>query len=213
MIAIPYAGPSPSNADGSVKSLRFTPTCWAKLRLFRDLADVQIGAFGISTTQDPLLIVDIVLPRQACTPTSTALLDDHWPATHSIDRKTGPAKERKHYHWITVRTDMDCTADCLSTTFVNKMDNWFPWWTNCTVAQNDTARATLMCNIGPGLRQSLVVLVDFQHPFNGSDHVSWRREYEAAVQTHDPFSSPLNDLLRSPDLCEESWHQSEWVAS
>ena len=49
--------PSPRQSDRSdAPTLRFSPTAWAKLLFLRDADDTEVGGFGISSANDPLLI-------------------------------------------------------------------------------------------------------------------------------------------------------------
>ena len=56
--------------------LKFTPTAWAKLVYLRDLGDSEVGGFGISSEDDPLLVTDVRLVRQSCTPVSVVFDDE-----------------------------------------------------------------------------------------------------------------------------------------
>src|SRR4051812_50201313 len=47
--------------------LRFSPTAWAKLLFLRDAGDTEIGAFGISASDDLLFVEDVQLVTQNCT--------------------------------------------------------------------------------------------------------------------------------------------------
>jgi proteasome lid subunit RPN8/RPN11 len=55
--------------------LRFTPYAWARLLILRDAGDTEIGAFGLTRPNDPLLIEDIILPDQHCTSATTEFDD------------------------------------------------------------------------------------------------------------------------------------------
>ena len=46
--------------------LMFTPYAWAKLHYMRDVGDTEVGGFGISRVENPLLVEDFVLPLQDC---------------------------------------------------------------------------------------------------------------------------------------------------
>ena len=56
-------------------TLRFTPYAWAKLVFLRDLGSTEVGGFGISAKDDLLLIEDVRLVRQRCSPV-TVQFDD-----------------------------------------------------------------------------------------------------------------------------------------
>src|SRR5688500_18673516 len=47
-------------------ALRLTPTAWAKLLHLRDAGPTEIGGFGVSAENDPLLVEDVALVRQRC---------------------------------------------------------------------------------------------------------------------------------------------------
>ena len=59
----------------SVPVLRFTPLAWAKLVFLRDCGRSEIGGFGISSFDDPMLVQDVQLVRQRCT-IATVEFDD-----------------------------------------------------------------------------------------------------------------------------------------
>ena len=56
-------------------TLKFTPTAWGKLVYLRDRGPTEIGGFGISDPEEPLLITDVVLVPQQCT-SVTVKFDD-----------------------------------------------------------------------------------------------------------------------------------------
>lgn len=56
-------------------TLRFTPHAWAKLLFLRDLGPTEIGGFGLTAEESPLLVEDILLVRQSCTSVSVRLDD------------------------------------------------------------------------------------------------------------------------------------------
>ena len=58
------------------RPLRFTPYAWAKLLRLRDLGDTEVGGFGISAQDDLLLVEDVCLVRQLCTPVTVKFDDE-----------------------------------------------------------------------------------------------------------------------------------------
>src|SRR4051794_4676952 len=56
--------------------LRLTPYAWAKLLFLRDLGQTEVGGFGVSQPEDLLLVEDVHLVRQTCTPLSVKFHDD-----------------------------------------------------------------------------------------------------------------------------------------
>src|SRR3954447_24583923 len=55
--------------------LRLTAYAWAKLLTLRDLGETEVGGFGVSRPGDLLLVEDVQLVRQLCTPV-TVKFDD-----------------------------------------------------------------------------------------------------------------------------------------
>ena len=55
------------NAKPCDFKLRFTPYAWAKLLYLRDIGDTEVGMYGITPTEDPMLITDVKLVKQECT--------------------------------------------------------------------------------------------------------------------------------------------------
>src|SRR5439155_22544981 len=55
--------------------LRLSPYAWAKLLYLRDLGETEVGGFGVSRPGDLLLVEDVHLVRQECSP-MTVKFDD-----------------------------------------------------------------------------------------------------------------------------------------
>src|SRR5262245_38636251 len=58
-----------------VPSLRLTPYAWAKLLHLRDLSETEVGGFGVAAPDDLLLVAEVALVRQQCSPV-TVKFDD-----------------------------------------------------------------------------------------------------------------------------------------
>src|SRR5438874_4327182 len=56
--------------------LRLTPYAWAKLIRLRDLGETEVGLFGVSRPGDLLLVEDVHLVRQECSPMTVKFDDD-----------------------------------------------------------------------------------------------------------------------------------------
>ena len=65
--------------------LRMAPTAWAKLRYMCTSSDTEIGGFGVSSTEDPLLVTEFHLIKQECT-AATVELDDEALAEYVEDQ-------------------------------------------------------------------------------------------------------------------------------
>ena len=56
--------------------LRFSPTAWSKLLFFRDHGQTEIGGFGITSSEDLLLVEDFVTVKQEDTAVSVSFDDE-----------------------------------------------------------------------------------------------------------------------------------------
>ena len=56
-------------------SLRFSPYAWGKLIYLRDRGDTEIGGFGLSGADDPLLVIDVLTVKQRCSFVTVAFDD------------------------------------------------------------------------------------------------------------------------------------------
>ena len=191
------------------RSLRFTPTAWAKLLFLRDLGPTEVGGFGISDPDDLLLVTDFALIQQTATPI-TVELDDDSVADHFdqfIDE--GYAPEQVGRIWIHTHPG-DCprpsgTDEQTFTRCFGEAD----WAAMFILARGGATYTRLRFNTGPGCDVSLKCSVEFDNEFASSDQLTWTAEYDQCVNKIEPF------ILRSPNEKEidERWLASEWVAS
>ena len=75
---------SPTRGAPAALPLRLTPYAWRKLLFLRDFGHTEVGGFGICAPEDFLLIQDISLVRQRCSPV-TVKFDDQAVADHFDD--------------------------------------------------------------------------------------------------------------------------------
>ena len=57
-------------------SLRFTPYAWAKLQWFCHRGETEIGGFGVTAADDPLLVEDFVTVKQMVSCVSVSFDDE-----------------------------------------------------------------------------------------------------------------------------------------
>ena len=175
--------------------------------------------FGITPPDDLLLIEDVAVLRQQCTPVTTAFDDD--AVADYIDEQIdlGRTPEQCCRHWLHTHpgdcpqpsvTDEETFADAFSA----------PDWSSMfIIAKGGRTYSRLKFNTGPGLTKRLRVEIDYSVAFEESDEDLWQAQYEAAVRIYDPFRDrTAGALLRDRDWQGEAntvsdWHRSEWVAS
>jgi len=83
-----------------VPALRLSPYAWAKLLHLRDLGETEVGGFGVAAPDDLLLVANVGLVRQQCSPV-TVKFDDSAVADY-FDRQVdaGSAPEQFGRIWI-----------------------------------------------------------------------------------------------------------------
>ncbi|MCD0458635.1 hypothetical protein [Roseiconus lacunae] len=197
------------------KSLRFSPTAWSKLLFVRDLGPTEIGGFGITDLDDPLLVLDFVMPRQSCTPVSVdfdeSAIADY--VDEQVDQGRSPAESLRI--WVHTHPG-ECPRP--SMTDEKTFDRVFgetDWSVMFILAQGGATYGRLQCRVGPHVRQRLRPKLDFSQEFDGSDHDAWAAEYDANLEVIDPFANHRPGMLLGRGGFDdiECCAASEWVAS
>lgn len=174
----PIRPPSPS--------LRFTPTAWAKLRFLRDRGPTEIGGFGLSAVDDPLLVIDLLLVRQRATPLTVAF-DDGALADlfdQMVDRGVGP--ERCGRIWIHTHPGNCARPSAVDDITFRRAFGGMDWAVMMILARNEATCARLAFHVGPGGVWEIPVAVNYSRPFAASDSARWEQEYREQVQV-EPF--------------------------
>ena len=82
------------------KTLYFTPYAWAKLQFMCHVGKTEVGGFGITDVNDPLLVVDFHLVEQESTAMTVEFTDDGMAFYHLAMSKLGIPMERCGRIWI-----------------------------------------------------------------------------------------------------------------
>ena len=170
--------------------LRLTPFAWAKLLRLRDRGDTEVGGFGVSSSQDLLLVEDICLIRQRCSQV-TVEFDDGAVADffdRQVDR--GLAPERFARIWIHTHpgnsphpsaTDEDTFARCFGSC---------DWAVMFILARGGETYARLRFKAGPGGSLDLLVQIAYEQPFGASNWADWDAEYAQSVTAEPVLVEP-----------------------
>lgn len=164
------------------RPLRFSPYAWRKLLFLRDRGPTEVGGFGISNPGDLLLVEDIALVGQACSPVTVRFEDeavaDHFDAY--VDKGYSVARIGR----IWVHTHPGGSADPSGTdeeTFARCFGR-ADWAIMFILARGGETYARMWLRSGPGGSLLLPVEIDFSLPFRGSEELTWEQEYALSVE-------------------------------
>ena len=162
-------------------SIRFTPYAWAKIECFRDFGRTEIGGFGITNKEDPLLVVDFAVPKQTCS-YATVEFDDESVADIVMEH-VGQSRHPENFSRIWIHThpgDCPLPSGTDEDTFRDKFDN--PWAVMFILACGGKTFCRLKTTTGSLFAtRDLPVYVDYKQDFPGSALDDWQDEYDEKV--------------------------------
>lgn len=148
----------------------------------RDQGPTEIGGFGITPANDLLLVEDVILVRQTCSPVTVefddAAVADYFDA--QVDRGLKPEQFGRiwlHTHPGTSAAPSDTDEETFARVF-----GACQWGVMFILARGGETSARLKINAGPGCAVPLDVDVDYQRSFPASDENGWQSEYDACVR-------------------------------
>lgn len=162
--------------------LKFSPYAWAKLLYFRDKKDTEIGGFGITSKDNPLLVEDFITVKQTTSMTSIEFDDE--AVADFFDNQVDLEKQPEQFARIWLHTH---PSGC-STSSGKDEETFYRAFGSCDWAimfilpQNtSTPYAQLQFNTGPKVRISLKTEIDYSIPFLGTDVKAWEKEYNENI--------------------------------
>jgi proteasome lid subunit RPN8/RPN11 len=162
-------------------SLRFNPYAWAKLLYLRDRGDTEIGGFGLSAVDDPLLIVDVLTMTQRCSVVTVAF-DDSAVADlfdDLVDRGLQPDQFSRI--WLHTHPGSSPLPSSTDEATFRRVFGKQDWSVMAIVAANDATYARLSFGVGPGGSFEIPMQVDYRHIFEGAAFDAWDDEYRRHV--------------------------------
>ena len=171
--------------------LRFTPTAWAKLQYFCHAGSTEIGGFGITAVDDPLLVEEFVTVEQCCSEV-TVRFDDAAVADF-FENQVDLGRKPEQFARIWLHTHPGSSPIPSGTdeqTFMRVFGKC-DWAVMFILAQANKTYARLRFNVGPGGDLELPVQVDYSRPFAASDHEAWLAEYDLHVSAEKFMSDPF----------------------
>jgi hypothetical protein len=196
--------------------LRLTPYAFAKLVCLRDLGSTEVGAFGISSQEDLLLVEDVVLVQQRCT-SVTVLFDDTAVADY-FDAQIDQGRQPEEFGriWIHTHPGNSPAPSCTDEETFERCFGGADWALMFVLACGGRTYARLRFGAGPGGQVVLPVEIDFSQPFPAAAPATWEEEYRLSVkpealEPRRPVSS-FGELPRhdSPFLSEQELEFSQF---
>ena len=184
--------------------LRFTPYAWAKLHYFCHRGPTEIGGFGISSPDDPSLIEQFVTVRQKTTSTSVEFEDDAVAefANDQVDLGRKPTEFLRV--WLHTHPWDNAEPSGLDEKTFTRVFGACDYGIMFILAKSGATYARLRFSAGPGGQLCIPVEIDFDQPFEASDHEAWEQEYLGNIQ---PLGTDYGPS-RSPgtmSLYDEFW--------
>lgn len=173
--------------------LRFTAYSYAKLIYWRDLGQTEIGCYGLTETDDPLLITDLRMIKQTCSSVSVDF--DKEDSIKFVEEMTDKGIPLWQTQRIFIHTHPGDSPSPSGADEENFRDNFSI--ANCSIfyilAKGGKDYTRMRFNVPPGIDVDIRTQIDYSLPFKASDHEAWKKEYDDKV-TEKKFEIIPGDL-------------------
>jgi len=152
---------------------------------FRDNKDVEIGGFGISSKEDPLLVVDFILAPQTCGVCSTRFDPDGLSDMHFKMSELGYDPSEWYRIWIHTHPEMPAEPSCTDEWNLADVYGDHNWAVMAIVSKTGDHYARLVHNEGPPSAVRIdfgIETVDCSPPVTAVDVKSLIEEYDENVK-------------------------------
>jgi len=167
----------------------------------RDAGETEVGGYGITPTEDPLLITDFCLIKQKCT--EVEVKQDEEDSARFVEKMfdSGIAPWQCQNIWIHTHPGNGPDPSGQDETNFNKSFSHPHWAIFFIVARGGATYCRVRHNVGPGIEVEIDHEIDYSAEFRGTDHKAWEEEYKNNV-TDDSwvngFSRSTNKLRTRP---------------
>jgi len=168
--------------------LRFSPTAWHKILYMREIADVEVSGFGISSRENPLLVEDFVLIKQVSSIASTDM-DDESVSDH-MENMAELGYQPAECMRIWIHTHPSSSAFPSSTdkeTFLKAFGNC-NWAVMFIMAKGGVNTAHMLVNAGVKSVFKISTCIDY----SAEIIEEWDREVEENVEKYKPSVTTYN---------------------
>jgi hypothetical protein len=162
-------------------ALRFTPYAWGKLLYFRDKDNTEIGGFGITETDDLLLITDFVTVKQNVSGVSVSFDDNAVADFFDWQVDIGRRPEQFARYWLHTHPGDSPEPGLTDEETFKRVFGNCNWAVLFILAQDDSTYARLSFNTGPNAQVLLPVNIDYTKEFKGTDFSAWDREFKENI--------------------------------
>ena len=190
--------------------LRFSPYAWAKLIAMRDCRDSEVGAFGITSADDLLLVEDIVLVKQKVSWVTVAFEDESVADFFEQQVDLGRKPEQFARIWLHTHPGDSPNPSMTDEETFSRVFGSCDWSVMCIIDQNSNTYARMRFGVGPGGQIKLAVAVDYSLSFAGSDFKAWKAEYLKNIKQDAPRPEKQN-MPTSADPSELSLHPCDQI--
>lgn len=171
--------------------LRFTPYAWAKLHYFCHRGDTEIGGFGLSHPDDPLLVIDFLTLKQEVTCVSVEFDDEAVAELFEDQVDAGRRPEQFARLWCHTHPGDSPHPSATDEETFERVFRGCDWAVMFILAKGGQTYARLRFRAGPGGDMKLPVAVDYAEAFPGTDHDAWELTYDAHIHAESLNGKPL----------------------
>ncbi|MBD3674535.1 MAG: hypothetical protein HUJ26_13515 [Planctomycetaceae bacterium] len=171
-----------------------------------------MGGFGITETDDLLLVTDFQLVNQVCSWAHVAFEDES--VADFFDHQVDEGRTPEEFGRIWIHThpgDSPWPSNVDEETF-ERVFGRADWAVMFILARGGDCYARLRYNHGPKAEFEIPVGVDYSLPFAGSDHESWEREYRQHVLPEEDLRFTLSPLAEELVSAEDLELVDDWPA-
>ena len=179
----PSSPPRPERMCDATPTLRFMPTAWAKLIYFCHRGDTEIGGFGLTHAEDPLLIEDFLTVRQQVSGVSVEFDDAAVADLFENQVDCGRRPDQFARIWCHTHPGNSPTPSMTDEETFHRVFGACDWAIMFILARGGRTYARLRFNTGPGGEILIPVAVDYRYAFPASDHAAWEAEYQVNIHS------------------------------
>lgn len=174
--------------------LRFTPHAWAHYVTIRDAADTEVGAYGVTDEDDPLLVTALLIPKQTVTVASVEVDGDALLDMAEAMDKQGYPPHRWSRVWCHTHPGDSAEPSGVDEVYFESLDQ--EWSAMVILADGGESYCRFSWNPKHGAagEAESYLEVDYTQPFAKSRHEKWLENYKAQVtkRVFTPISTPTH---------------------